>query len=550
MNTSICDQFFMNQTMAECSWNHSNIDDHYDISKYMVLGETNELLASMGSNFLTGNSSIDGTEVTRSPNTEFVHEVIRSQNGNSGGDQPYSCAWNTVYPHDFNENSIWCGDSHSSKCFKPENWEDKDKGNFCLNYGVEFDQNVFGADTAFKRDDSKDQSVYKGNNICENLREQALQNELELICSNVSGVSNVGSDFSNFAVRCLHENSTNMTIGRPCHGISFSQYDEMEMNGRFSGYDPEIVISKLLDADMTSIEPLDFEGTKGIATVSVNEQEGFDDRMPLSTSNKTEIYTDDESPHRVISLPVKDSEKRVPISTVRSQVASNDGNREENYSSMERVLAKNDDGMMANLASAERDLSNVKAFASGVSKDKSQPAKNLLAERRRRKRLNERLSILRSVVPTITKMDRTSIVMDTIKYTKQLVHQIRCLQSELQRQTDWPAHLRGYEGYFHPAVTALDQKFIDKNVPKLEVQRSGSQNLNIHMTCQANPTILLSTICTVESFGLDIQQAVISCFSEFGMQAHCSEIDKAKSNNRPEDIRLALLQTGGFLGKN
>ncbi|XP_058069523.1 transcription factor bHLH13-like isoform X2 [Magnolia sinica] len=60
------------------------------------------------------------------------------------------------------------------------------------------------------------------------------------------------------------------------------------------------------------------------------------------------------------------------------------------------------------------------------------PAKNLMAERRRRKRLNDRLSMLRSVVPKISKMDRTSILSDTINYMKELLDRIKNLQEETQ----------------------------------------------------------------------------------------------------------------------
>ncbi|KAF0928566.1 hypothetical protein E2562_006012 [Oryza meyeriana var. granulata] len=58
------------------------------------------------------------------------------------------------------------------------------------------------------------------------------------------------------------------------------------------------------------------------------------------------------------------------------------------------------------------------------------PSKNLMAERRRRKRLNNRLSMLRSVVPRISKMDRTSILGDTIGYVKELMDRIENLQDD------------------------------------------------------------------------------------------------------------------------
>ncbi|GKA75162.1 transcription factor bHLH93-like protein [Tanacetum coccineum] len=58
-------------------------------------------------------------------------------------------------------------------------------------------------------------------------------------------------------------------------------------------------------------------------------------------------------------------------------------------------------------------------------KVEGQPSKNLMAERRRRKRLNDRLSMLRSIVPKISKMDRTSILGDTIDYMKELLEKIQ-----------------------------------------------------------------------------------------------------------------------------
>lgn len=46
-------------------------------------------------------------------------------------------------------------------------------------------------------------------------------------------------------------------------------------------------------------------------------------------------------------------------------------------------------------------------------KPQGQPSKNLMAERRRRKRLNDRLSMLRSIVPKISKVSNPSIGDET-----------------------------------------------------------------------------------------------------------------------------------------
>ncbi|GMN48779.1 hypothetical protein TIFTF001_017935 [Ficus carica] len=62
-------------------------------------------------------------------------------------------------------------------------------------------------------------------------------------------------------------------------------------------------------------------------------------------------------------------------------------------------------------------------------------ANHVLAERRRREKLNERFIILRSLVPFVTKMDKASILGDTIEYLKQLRKRIQDLE-ERNRQME------------------------------------------------------------------------------------------------------------------
>lgn len=48
--------------------------------------------------------------------------------------------------------------------------------------------------------------------------------------------------------------------------------------------------------------------------------------------------------------------------------------------------------------------------------------------------------------------------------------------------------------------------------------------MNIHMFCGRRPGLLLSTMRAVDNLGLDIQQAVISCFNGFAMDIFRAEV--------------------------
>ncbi|XP_038882570.1 transcription factor bHLH93-like isoform X2 [Benincasa hispida] len=177
-------------------------------------------------------------------------------------------------------------------------------------------------------------------------------------------------------------------------------------------------------------------------------------------------------------------------------------------------------------------------------KIEGQPSKNLMAERRRRKRLNDRLSMLRAIVPKISKMDRTSILGDTIDYVKELIERINNLKEEEEIGLD-----SNHVGFFNGISKERKSNEVQvRNSPKFDVERK-ERETRIDICCATRPGLLLSTVNTLEALGLEIQQCVISCFNDFSMQASCSEGSAQKALASSDVIKEALFRNAGYGGK-
>ncbi|KAL6960838.1 hypothetical protein U1Q18_038601 [Sarracenia purpurea var. burkii] len=236
-------------------------------------------------------------------------------------------------------------------------------------------------------------------------------------------------------------------------------------------------------------------------------------------------------------IPVQEEEEQPPL------MARNDGDqygfvgsdRHTHFQSLEERV--NESIRELNMGfNGERKVSRVK-------KVEGQPSKNLMAERRRRKRLNDRLLMLRSIVPKISKMDRTSILGDTIDYMKELLEKIKILREE-----DKNVSMNNQDLMARCKEELKPNELLVRNSPMFDVERTNIDT-RIEMSCAAKPGLLLSTVNTLEALGLDIQQCVISCFNDFSMQASCSEDMQQRSTTSSEDIKQALCRCAGYGGR-
>ncbi|XP_010438241.1 PREDICTED: transcription factor bHLH27 [Camelina sativa] len=192
-------------------------------------------------------------------------------------------------------------------------------------------------------------------------------------------------------------------------------------------------------------------------------------------------------------------------------------------------------------------------------------SKNVVSERNRRQKLNQRLFALRSVVPNITKLDKASVIKDSIDYMQELIEQEKRLEAEIRelesRSVLIENPMKDYDCVNNFSENQL-QNFPDINVMRskkfkqtdystrlqyspievleLKVTWMGEKTVVVCITCSKKRETMLQLCKVLESLNLNILTTNFSSFSSRLSTTLFLQADEEESSAVEAKIQMAI----------
>ncbi|KAJ7955844.1 transcription factor bHLH35-like [Quillaja saponaria] len=186
----------------------------------------------------------------------------------------------------------------------------------------------------------------------------------------------------------------------------------------------------------------------------------------------------------------------------------------------------------------------------------SAASKNIVSERNRRKKLNERLFALRAVVPKISKMDKASIIKDAIEYIQELHEQERRIQAEIMElesgklkknpgydfEQELPVLLRSKKKKIEPLYEygSKSRNHSSIEVLELRVKYMGEKTVVVSLTCSKRTDTMVKLCQVFESLKLKIITATITTFSGRILKTVFIEAEEEEKDDLQNKIATAI----------
>ncbi|KAF3431270.1 hypothetical protein FNV43_RR26000 [Rhamnella rubrinervis] len=175
-------------------------------------------------------------------------------------------------------------------------------------------------------------------------------------------------------------------------------------------------------------------------------------------------------------------------------------------------------------------------------------SKNLVTERNRRKRINDGLFTLRSLVPKITKMDRASIVGDAVEFIEELQKEEKVLREELRIMEEEDCQKRTAEFMISQSDTAKgcvsclpgSSTSGSKVETKVVVNQIGKKDCFIKLICKQKRGGFVRLMEAIDSLGLQVVNANVTTFD--GTVQNILEVEAANKDIQAKKLKDLLMK--------
>ncbi|KAJ8513088.1 hypothetical protein OPV22_003522 [Ensete ventricosum] len=169
----------------------------------------------------------------------------------------------------------------------------------------------------------------------------------------------------------------------------------------------------------------------------------------------------------------------------------------------------------------------IRVFAPGGSKQRhgtllqratlSQAQEHIIAERNRREKLNQKFIALSAVIPGLKKADKASILIDAVRYVKELQERVKALEDQNMERTVesvvlvTKAQLSADDDGGSSSDENFDGQPWQKPFPEIEAKVSGKMVL-VRIHCEIRKGVLVKILSEIEHLNLTITNTNVMPF--------------------------------------